>query len=250
MTILELDDVTKKYGELVAVDQVSFDVDRGELPALIGPNGAGKTTMYNLLTGKFPPTEGTITFDGEEVNDFSTAKRTRLGMGRSFQITNIFEGMTVRQNLRAPVIARSNARWNPLSRVGNQEAINAETEEYIDLVELSEIADQKTENLAYGDKRRVEIGVALATDPELMFLDEPTAGMNPTETQEMVDLIQSLDEETGTTFMVTEHDMDVVFSIASRVLVLDRGEIIADGSPEEIRTNERVQGAYLGEEVA
>jgi branched-chain amino acid transport system ATP-binding protein len=250
MSILELDDVTKMYGNLVAVDEVSFDIDRGELPALIGPNGAGKTTMYNLLTGKFPPTDGTITFKGEDVGGYSTAKRTRLGMGRSFQITNVFEGLSVRQNLRASVTARSGARWNPISRIGNQRAINDETDEYIDLVGLTEIADSPAENLSYGDKRRVEIGVALATDPDLILLDEPTAGMNPTETQEMVELIKSLDDETEATFLVTEHDMDVVFSLATRILVLDQGEIIADGSPEDIRTNKRVQGAYLGEEVA
>lgn len=249
MTILQLDDIVKQYGSLTAVNEVSFGIERGELPALIGPNGAGKTTLYNLLTGKYSPTEGTITFKDEDVSGYSPARRTRLGMGRSFQITNIFEGLSVRQNLRTSVLARSNSRWNPISRIDHHETITDETDRYIDLIGLSDIADSDTENLSYGDKRRVEIGVALATDPDLLLLDEPTAGMNPTETQQMVDLIRSLDEETTATFMVTEHDMDVVFSLASRILVLDRGEIIADGPPEAIRTDERVQGAYLGEEV-
>lgn len=249
MSILELSNVTKKYGELTAIDDVSFSIDSKEVPALIGPNGAGKTTMYNLLTGKFPPTDGRIEFKGEDITNYSTAKRTRLGLGRSFQISSIFEGLTVHQNLRAPVVARSGSRWNFVTDIDDQDEINAETSEYIDLLRLDEIAGDQAENLSYGDKRRVEIGIGLATDPELILLDEPTAGMNPTETRELVDLIQTLNEETETTFMITEHDMDVVFSIATRILVLDRGQIIADGSPEEIRTNDHVKSAYLGEET-
>ena len=249
MTMLQTTDLTKKYGELVAVNEVSFEIEQGELPALIGPNGAGKTTLYNLLTGKNRPTAGRIEFQGEDITDYSTDERTRRGLGRSFQITSIFPGLTVRQNLRAPVIARSDAKWNPAGRIDDQEEINAEAGEFLDLLNLSDLADTRAETLSYGDKRRVEIGIALATEPSLLLLDEPTAGMNPNETDSMVELIKQLNDETDTTFMVTEHDMDVVFSIASRILVLDQGKIIANGSPEEVRRSERVQTAYLGEEM-
>jgi len=249
MTLLEVDDIKKQYGQLVAVNEVSFEIERGELPALIGPNGAGKTTLYNLLTGKVASTAGRIIFNGEDVTEQSTYERTRLGLGRSFQITSVFPELSVRQNLRAPVVARSDQRWNPVDRIEEKRALNEAAERYLDLLNLSNLAETEAATLSYGDKRRVEIGIALATEPDLLLLDEPTAGMNPIETDSMVDLIKRLDEETDTTFMVTEHDMDVVFSIASRILVLDRGELIADDDPEVVRHQDRVKSAYLGEEV-
>ncbi|WP_254538509.1 ABC transporter ATP-binding protein [Halomarina litorea] len=248
--LLELDGVTKRFGELVAVDDISRTLAREELCALIGPNGAGKTTMYNLLIGTLTPTEGRIRFDGRDVTTTSPAERTHLGIGRSFQVTNVFEGLTVRENIRAPVISRSDERWNAFGRAGADEDITAGTDEVLDLVGLGDIADEPVTELSYGDKRRVEIGIVLATDPQLVLLDEPTAGMNPTETEKMVDLVEDLDARTDMTFLVTEHDIDIVFSIADRVLVLDRGSIIADGTPDEIRRDERVQSAYLGGEVA
>lgn len=245
--LLEFDGLTKRFGELAAVNNVTCTVERGDLTALIGPNGAGKTTLYNLMTGVLSPTTGIIRFEGEDVTGIKPHKRVRRGLGRSYQITNIFEGLSVRRNIRAPAIARSSKRWSFLGSM--DESIESETDRVLELVGLRDIEDVECTELSYGDKRRVEIGVALATDPDLILLDEPTAGMNPTETQKMVDLVEHLDDETEMSFFITEHDIDIIFSIATRVLVLNRGEIIADGMPSEIRRNERVQSAYLGEEA-
>ena len=247
--LFELDGVTKRFGSLVAVDDVSFSMESGKgITALIGPNGAGKTTTYNLLTGKLKPSEGRILFKGEEINDLSPAKRTKRGMGRSFQLTNIFEGLTARRNLRIPIVARSEGRFNPLSDLESNEEIESEVDRLLELVGITDIADTPCENLAYGDKRRVEIGITLATDPDLVLLDEPTAGMNPEGTEQLVELIDELDRKTETTIFLTEHDMNVVFSIAERILVLNQGRIIADQTPQEITQNEQVQSAYLGTE--
>jgi len=247
--LLELDGVSKQFGAFTAVDDVSFTLDAGEgITALIGPNGAGKTTTYNLLTGKLSPTEGQIRFQGEDITGLSPAQRTERGMGRSFQITNIFEGLTVKRNLRIPIVARSDRRFDPFGSVDADEDANGDAEEILGLVGIEDIADIPCENLSYGDKRRVEIGITLATDPDLVLLDEPTAGMNPEETARMVELIEDLDDRTETNFFLTEHDMNVVFSIASRILVLHQGQIIADASPREITESEQVQSAYLGSE--
>ena len=247
--LFELDGMTKRFGSLVAVDNVSFSLAGGKgITALIGPNGAGKTTTYNLLTGKLSPSDGQIRFKGEVVNDLSPAERTNRGMGRSFQLTNIFEGLTARRNLRKPVVARSESRFNPLSDLEANEDIEAEVDRLLELTGLTDIADAPCENLAYGDKRRVEIGITLATDPDLVLLDEPTAGMNPEGTEQLVELIDELDRQTETTFFLTEHDMNVVFSIAERIIVLNQGQIIADQTPQAITNNEEVQSAYLGTE--
>jgi len=248
-TLLKLEDVRKQFGELVAVDDVSFRIEDEGLTALIGPNGAGKTTLYNLITGLYQPTAGKIQFRGENITDVSSAERVRRGIGRSFQITNIFEGLTAFENVRIPVIARSKGRWNPTSRIDNEDEINEETERILQLLGLEDLADMVCEEMSYGDKRRVEIGVTLASDPTLMLLDEPTAGMNPSETDEMVDLLNQLNAETDISFFMTEHDMDVIFSIASRILVLNQGSLISDGTPEEIQQDKTVRAAYLGEEV-
>ncbi|WP_336000720.1 ABC transporter ATP-binding protein [Halorientalis halophila] len=245
--LLELDGLTKRFGELTAVDDVTRSVDADDLTALIGPNGAGKTTMYNLMTGTLSPTSGTVRFMGEDVTGLEPHERVQRGLGRSYQVTNVFEGLSVRRNIRAPIIARSNQRWNLLG--STTEEIESETDRVLDLVGLGDIENAECAALSYGDKRRVEIGVALATDPNLILLDEPTAGMNPTETEKMVELIEELNEETNRSFFMTEHDIDIIFSIATRILVLDRGAIIADGTPEDIRQNERVQSAYLGGEA-
>ena len=246
---LELDGVTKQFGNLTAVDSVSRSIGQENITALIGPNGAGKTTLYNLITGKLSPTSGNIRFNGEDITDDSPVKRTRRGIGRSFQVTNVFEDLTVYENLRAPVIARSDDRWNPVGRAATNEAINEETKEVLELVGLEDISNMVCNQLSYGDKRRVEIGIVLATDPEMVLLDEPTAGMNPTETEEMVDLIEDLDAQTEMSFFITEHDIPIIFSISDRILVLDRGSVIADGTPQEIRENDQVQTAYLGGEI-
>ena len=246
--LLQLDSVSKRFGNFTAVDDVSFTIDRDEgITALIGPNGAGKTTLYNTIGGQLQPTEGTIRFKGEDVTTLSARKRVREGIGRSFQITNIFDGLTVRQNLRGPVIVQSEDALNPLDRVTDNESANERADELLDLLDLHDVAGVKCNELSYGDRRRVDIGIALATDPDLLLLDEPTAGTAPSETREVIDLIQHLQRETDTSFLIVEHDMNVVFSIAPRILVLHRGRILADSTPEGIRADDEVQTAYLGD---
>ncbi len=247
--LMDVQNVRKEFGEVIAVDDVSFTIEENAgITALIGPNGAGKTTTYNVLTGKLKPTHGTIMFRGEDITDDDTTERIHKGIGRSFQITNIFEGLTVRENLRIPVTARSREKWDALSKIENNDEINDEVDRILDLVGLEDIAEEQCDTLSYGDKRRVEIGITLATDPHLVMLDEPTAGMNPKETSKMVDLIEELDERTDTSFFLTEHDMNVVFSIADRIIVLHQGAILADDTPEGIQNNQKVQTAYLGSE--
>jgi branched-chain amino acid transport system ATP-binding protein len=245
--LLELDGLMKQFGQLTAVDDVSRSVLAEDLTALIGPNGAGKTTMYNLMTGVLSPTNGTVRFNGQDMTDTAPADRVRQGLARSFQVTNIFEGLSVRRNIRAPVIARSKDRRSLFG--STTEEIESETDRVLDLVGLGDIASDNCAALSYGDKRRVEIGLVMATDPDLALLDEPTAGMTPTETERMVELIERLNKETEMSFFITEHDIDFIFDIATRILVLDRGAIIADGPADEIRQDERVQTAYLGEEA-
>jgi len=249
--LLDVRNLKKTFGSVMAVDDVSFSLgDTDEITALIGPNGAGKTTTYDLLTGKLRPTEGGIRFQGTDITDESTEERTALGLGRSFQITNIFEGASVRENIRIPVTARSDRRFRPFERIEDVDDITSETDRILDLMGLRGIENETAENLSHGQKRRVEIGITIATGADLVLLDEPTAGMNPEETNEMVGLITDVNAAADTTFFLTEHNMNVVFAAASRILVLDRGSLIADGSPEEVQRNEQVQRAYLGSETA
>jgi ABC-type branched-subunit amino acid transport system ATPase component len=245
--LLKIAEVTKRFGSLTAVDSLNFDLYEGGITALIGPNGAGKTVTYNLLTGKMAPSEGEIHFGGEDVTTMSAAGRTRVGLGRSFQIVNIFEELTVRQNLRVPIIARTGERFDPVRSV-RKSALNEEVDEYLSLLDLETVADTRCSELPHGDQRRVDIGIALATEPRLLLLDEPTAGMTESDTRRMVDLIADLEAETVTSVLITEHDMNVVFSIAERVLVMDQGRIIVDGTPEVVKNSESVQSAYLGKQ--
>jgi ABC-type branched-subunit amino acid transport system ATPase component len=246
--ILETENLRKAFGELLAVDDVSVSIKDEGITAIIGPNGAGKTTFYNLLTGALRPTSGTIRFGGRDVTADSPAQRVQIGLSRSFQTTNIFPNLTVRRNIRAPVIAGSSEKYNFVGSIDHGSAIAERTNEVLDLFDLMELADEPVENLSYGDKRRVEIGIAMATDPDLVLLDEPTAGMNPTERDVIVDLLLRLNDETETSILITEHNMDLVYRIASRILVLHDGTIIADGTSDDIQTDERVQNAYLGGE--
>lgn len=247
--LLELADITKEFGRVRALDGISFQLQSDDFTALIGPNGAGKTTLYNIISGRLEPTSGWITFKGENITEESTVERVKRGIGRSFQISNIFDDLTVFQNIRAPLIAQSKERFNPLGRVNKKGSFNKKTEEMLEILGLSEVSNQKCSNLSYGNQRRVEIGIALVTNPELVLLDEPTAGLNPNETAQFVELIHQLNEETESTFFITEHNINMIFSVATHILVLDQGTLIAQGSPEEIRDDKNVRAAYLGEEV-
>jgi len=244
--ILETQNLTKYFGKLAALNGINLSIREKEITSLIGPNGSGKTTFYNVTTGRFRPSSGRIFFRGKDVAGLPPHKILKLGIARSFQITNIFADLTVFQNIRSAVIAQSVTRMIFFKHVDSFANVREKSLNILKLLSLEENRDAPCSKLSYGDIRKVEIGIALASQPDLFFLDEPTAGMTPEETKKMVDLIRDLSEQTETTFFITEHDMNVVFSISDRIIVLSRGQVLADGTPEEIRTNSKVKEAYLG----
>jgi branched-chain amino acid transport system ATP-binding protein len=247
-TVLETDGLTKRFGELTAVDNVDLEVKAGEFRSVIGPNGAGKTTTFNLITGALIPTEGAVLFDGEEITTMPPHERVHRGVGRSFQITNVFGGLSVRENVRLAaqsVHADDISPQEAMFRNKNSfDDLTAKTDEILDQIGLRERADENAQTLAYGDQRRLEIGLVLATDPELVMLDEPTAGMSTEETQDTMDLIN--DVLSDQSLMLIEHDIDLVMRVSDRITVLTRGQVLASGTPEEIAANEDVRDAYLG----
>jgi branched-chain amino acid transport system ATP-binding protein len=255
--------VTKRFGGLVAVNEVDFDIPRGSIVSLIGPNGAGKTTLFNMFTGFYSPTGGDIVFAGQPI---ITTRRNRLrskkphevaelGMGRTFQNIRLFGTMTALDNVRVGANVHLRSRWwDAVVRspgMLNEEADTRDAAmELLRLVNLEDRAHAWARSLPYGDQRRLEIARALATKPKLLLLDEPTAGMNASETREMTDFIQLLRADYGLTVLLIEHDMRVVMGISDRVTVLDYGTVIAEGSPTEVRENPRVIEAYLGRGAA
>ena len=252
-TVLKTEDLRKQFGELTAVDGVSIEIDDSEITSIIGPNGAGKTTFYNLLTGVLQPTDGAIwlqsgTGGGDlvEITDAEPHEVAQAGLSRSYQITNIFEGLTVRENVRVARISHEKTRLDFRSRATGDESLEADIEELLELTGLTDIADTPCDTLSHGEKRTVEIALALAIEPNVFLMDEPTAGMNPTEVTEIVSLIRELDEDLDATFVVTEHNMDVVTDISDRIVVLAEGSILAEGTPGDVLTDERVTEAYLG----
>jgi len=245
-TILEVKNLTKRFGSFQAVTNVSLTLVKGELASLIGPNGAGKTTFYNMLSGKFSPTSGRIIFEGRDITGLPPHKIARIGIGRSFQITNIFNGMTVLQNILSALIAHYGRGRSFFSLYWKDRKLVDEADKILDSLGLLPYADIPTTHLSYGDKRLVEIGIVLANYPRLILLDEPTAGMTPEETEKMIGIIHRLAHETDTTFFLTEHDMKVVFSVSQKIFVLHQGSLLAEGTPEEIRGDQRVREAYLG----
>jgi len=246
VAILEIRDLSKNFGHLAALWDINLSVKEGEITSLIGPNGAGKTTFYNVVTGKFPPTSGSIHFRGEEIASLPPYKIWKKGISRSFQITNIFKSLTVLENIRSALIVHMGKSLNFLRPIAYIDELYERSLRILKLIGLEDQKDAPCHAISHGDMRIVEVGIVLASEPKLVFLDEPTAGMNPEETKKMVLLIKNLFETTGTTFFLTEHDMNVVFSISNRIIVLNYGKILADGTPEEIRKNEAVKQAYLG----
>jgi branched-chain amino acid transport system permease protein len=244
--ILEATGVVKRYDGLTAVDNVSFAVNEGEIRALIGPNGAGKTTFFNMLAGTLPVTEGEVYFAGERITHLGSTLICQRGVAKSFQINQLFPSLSVRDNIRIPVLARRYGRFHPsmFREVAHDTTCNADVEEAIASVQLSDRGEALASDLAYGEKRRLEIGLALATKPRLLLLDEPTAGMSPSERTETVQLLKRI--ATGITIVIVEHDMDVVFGLADRVSVFFNGRKIAEDSPEAIQANADVRAAYLG----
>lgn len=247
--VLRIENLGHSYGKFKVIDDISLAIGKGEMSALIGPNGAGKTTFYNAISGKFPPTKGKVLLNGEDITGLPSHQVVDKGMCRSFQITNIFAELTVAENVFSPLIVQQNKHFKPYGNVFKDKHITEKALHTLEQVGLVHRADQIVANLAYGDKRLVEMAIVLARDPSVVLLDEPTAGMNPEETENMINLIKKLAKDSGTTFFITEHDMKVVFSLAEKIYVLHQGHLLAQGSPEDIHTNEQVQEAYLGRKV-
>jgi branched-chain amino acid transport system permease protein len=247
--VLAAKDLTKRYGGLTAVDNVSFEVVEGEIRALIGPNGAGKTTFFNILAGTIPPTSGEIFFRGDRITNAGSTAICQRGLVKSFKINQLFPSLTVWDNVRIPAIARAHGKFHPsmLRDVTDSEEVNEVVAGALAAVHLSDRAHAPAQELAYGEKRRLEIGLALATKPTTLLLDEPTAGMSPSERQDTVRLLRSI--AAGVTIVIVEHDMDVVFGLADRVTVLFNGRKIAEGTPDAIKANAEVRAAYLGNPV-
>ncbi len=250
MSLLRVENVTKLFGNLVAVNGVSMTVEPGELRAIIGPNGAGKTTFFNLISGFLTQTSGKIIFNDEDISGLLPARRVWRGIARTFQITEVFPELAVRENLRIAVEAAAGGRLRPwLSRSADQ-AIRARVAELMEMGGLGGKSDRLVGELAHGDQRATEIMMALALKPRLLLLDEPTAGMGDHETYEITQLIRKLHRDQQLTIILIEHDMRVVFHLADRIMVLAEGMTLAEGTPQEIASNEAVQAAYLGKAAA
>lgn len=246
MEILQVKDIYKDFSGLEVLTGVNFIVKANERHAIIGPNGAGKTTLFNIISGKYRPSSGYILFKEKEVGGLSPYVLNHLGMCRSFQITNIFQNLTVFENVSAGVRSHAGLRYHLFKTLDRQSRIIARTEEIIEQVGLAGVKERPAHELSYGQQRALEIGIALSSEPQLLLLDEPTAGMTREETEEMVKLMRSVTE--NRTLMIIEHDMDVVFSLADTISVLHNGTILASGEPEAIRNDLKVKDAYLGEE--
>jgi branched-chain amino acid transport system ATP-binding protein len=247
--ILKIENLGHSYGKYMVIQDISLEVAAGDLTALIGPNGAGKTTFYNTVTGRFPPTRGRVHFNGKEITGFPAHKLVPMGLVRSFQITNIFPNLSVIENVLVPLVLHFRKGYSFLRALTGEKKLYQKAEEVLDKVGILESAHRPAGELAYGDKRLVEMAIVLARNPKLVMLDEPTAGMNPEETDRMIRLIKELADRFGTTFFLTEHDMKVVFAVATQIYVLHQGGLIAQGDPEKIRTDPKVREAYLGGSV-
>ena len=243
--ILGVEKVRKSFDGFVAINGVSFSLQKGEICSIIGPNGAGKTTLFNLITGHLRIDEGKLVFKDQDITNRRPYQICRLGIGRSFQRTNIFPRLTVYQNIQAAVLVHRGRSFTFFQPVDS--FFQKETEEILGRVGLKEYGETVSGSLSYGFQKQLELGIALASEPELLLLDEPTAGMSTQETHQTMELIGKITREKGLTLLFTEHDMEVVFSISQRIMVLHQGRLIAEGTPEEVRRNPDVQKVYLGE---
>jgi len=248
-SLLKIHRLNKSFGRVVAAHDINLVLEAGVITSVIGPNGAGKSTLINLLSGYLRPDSGQILFEGTDITRFPIHRRVRMGLCRSFQVVNVFPNLTVFENIQIPVLAvRGHAR-RVFRPVAGESGIEREVGGILERVGLLAQRHTPASALSHGDQRLLEVGIALAAGPKLLFLDEPTAGMNPVERTRILENIRSLAKEGVTTFVIVEHDMDIVFALSDRVIVLHYGVVIGDGTTEQIRSNPRVREVYLGEEV-
>jgi branched-chain amino acid transport system ATP-binding protein len=245
--ILRTEGLRKHFGGLHAVDEVALSVPRGQRRAIIGPNGAGKTTLFNLVSGHLKPDQGAIYLRGQRINEYPPERICRLGLSRTFQITSIFPRLKVHENVRAAILVHEKRSLNFVSPASRM--VRARTADLVGLVGLQDAAGQVSGTLSHGDQKRLELAIALAGEPEVLLLDEPTAGMAPREKAETMALIDGIARDRGLTIVFTEHDMDVIFGHAECITVMHQGRILAEGDPRAVRANEAVQRIYLGEEL-
>jgi branched-chain amino acid transport system ATP-binding protein len=248
--LLSIENARKRFGDFVAVNGVTLTLPAGRLTAIIGPNGAGKTTLINLATGAHSLDTGSLRFKGEDITRLPVHERVRRGLTRSFQIMNIFARLSVLENLLVPVLARQDRTGVPLHAVEGESQAVSEARRILREIGLADRERSPAGVLSHGDQRLLELGIALAPAPQLCFLDEPSSGLTPAERSTVLELIRRLSGERRTTFVIVEHDMDVVFSLAEWIVVMNRGEVLAEGPPAEIRENRAVREVYLGEEMA
>jgi branched-chain amino acid transport system ATP-binding protein len=247
--ILRIENLSKSFDGNPIFNDVSFAVSEGELSAIIGPNGAGKTTMFNLITGYHVPDRGRIVFRGKDISGMEPFDIVRLGMARAFQITNIFPRMTVLENVLTTVITKQRGNLNLVTDFRKSKSARDRSFEILERVGLADMAHRQSGTLAHGNQKRLDMAVALALEPELLLLDEPMAGMSPDERWQTVELVKELWERLKITMLFIEHDMDMVFGISQKVRVLCYKTLLAEGTPEQISSNQQVIEAYLGEEV-
>jgi branched-chain amino acid transport system ATP-binding protein len=245
-TILRTDGVTKEFGSLVAVDDLNWSVERRETKAVIGPNGAGKTTFFNLLCGVLEPSSGRVYFDGEDITGGPPHDVAQKRLVKTFQEMNVFEDLPVFENVRIAAQTQVTT-YDMISDYRDLSAVNKRARSVLDRIGLSNQGEVPVGDLPYGDQRKVEIGIALATDPKVLLLDEPTAGMSQQETEEMMEFFDQLTQDQSLTIVLTEHDMDVALNLAETITVLHNGAILDEGTPNEVTVNEDVQRVYLGE---
>ena len=248
--VLETTDLTIRFGGHVAVDAVSCAFARGTLTAIVGPNGAGKTTYFNLISGQLRASAGRVTLNGEDITRLSVPERTERGIGRAFQLTNLFPNLTVRENVRLVVQAVSGRRYDLFSRAGSHVELIERAEHVLAEVKLLDSADRTVAALPHGDQRKLEVALLIALKPQVLMFDEPTAGMSVDEVPAILDLIRGLKADHDRTILLVEHKMDVIRSLADRIVVLHNGALVADGDPQAVIASPIVQEAYLGMEPA
>ena len=245
MTLLKIKGLVKSFGALQVLDQVCLGLEKGELHSVIGPNGAGKTTLFNVICGQLLPDHGAVEFEGKNIVGLKPYEIARLGIGRSFQIKNIFPALTVLENIRIAVQLCEKGNFNIFKRVYDRKDLIENSLEILDRVGLSDRADWEAKKLAYGEQRTLDVAIALATDPVLLLLDEPTSGLAPHETNRMIGLIKDINQ--GMTILLIEHKMKMVMSISDKITVLHQGKVISEGMPSVVQKDALVRSAYLGE---